>query len=307
MIGKMESDQVTRLYTIMRNAMMDFLSSDSLNKRGVQKLVENEEELWSRIILAMNDLSVCDQHIDEEVYSTCEYPLGYSILPIQEQVFILANLIRKYLPDVELETEKTFQFIETALPGIRLPEGAEGWFAIIRWDKIAPVYSEATERILALLGDTRIFHNHRAGQLSPGRLRQSKRSIKFWKRIMEQQEGDILIVPAQFGRYHRGRSSRRAMEVFLPNEFGLGVFAISCMLLTHPLRLQTPEGLDIDCSGDEYDRDDDGTFVFELLFNSTGDMLYFDAAWTISTSEGYGPVSGFIAESTVPDLVTVNN
>jgi len=48
---------------------------------------------------------------------------------------------------------------------------------------------------------------------------------------------DILVVPAQFGLRHRGRSVRRVREVMNANEFGLGVFAIGIMLLTHPERL----------------------------------------------------------------------
>jgi hypothetical protein len=36
------------------------------------------------------------------------------------------------------------------------------------------------------------------------------------------------------------------------NEFGLGAFALGCMLITHPERLSDINTLMIDCSGDEY-------------------------------------------------------
>jgi hypothetical protein len=51
------------------------------------------------------------------------------------------------------------------------------------------------------------------------------------------------------------------------NEFGLGVFAFGCMLLTHPERLSTGDTLMIDCSGDEYSVRGDYTFDRVPLFD----------------------------------------
>ena len=51
------------------------------------------------------------------------------------------------------------------------------------------------------------------------------------------------------------------------NEFGFGVFAFVCMLLTHPERLSTGDTLMIDCSGDEYSVRGDYTFDRVPLFD----------------------------------------
>jgi hypothetical protein len=46
----------------------------------------------------------------------------------------------------------------------------------------------------------------------------------------------------------------------LSNEFGLGVFAVACLLLTHPERLSNGNTLMIHCGGDEYSVRGDSTF-----------------------------------------------
>ncbi|MDD5437978.1 MAG: hypothetical protein PHC70_02425 [Patescibacteria group bacterium] len=83
-------------------------------------------------------------------------------------------------------------------------------------------------------------------------LHQHPRSIEMWAKLYDQQKSDLLLVPAQFGLRHRGRSVRRVREIYLANEFGLGIFATCIMLLTDPERLEKYNDLWINCAGDEY-------------------------------------------------------
>ena len=66
---------------------------------------------------------------------------------------------------------------------------------------------------------------------------------------------------------HRGCSARRARVSMAGNEFGLGVFTVACMLLTHPERLSSEDTLMIDCGGDEYSVRCDYTFDRVPLFD----------------------------------------
>ena len=64
-----------------------------------------------------------------------------------------------------------------------LLEGAEAWFAIPRWQALAPTYNEAVEMVLGVLATKRKFQNRIAGRLGPTYLRQTERSKlaeKFW-------------------------------------------------------------------------------------------------------------------------------
>lgn len=180
------------------------------------------------------------------------------------------------------------------MSGVR--SGVEGLFAIPRWDKIAPTYNEAVEKVLELISKICVgkFKNYR-GNLGPDRLHQHERTVAMLKKLGDQQKGyDILIFPAQFGIRHRGRSVRRAREVFNKNEFGLGAFEVGIMLLTHPERLHHYDDLWIDCAGDEYDvPGDDDRFTRAPLFVFS-DLVEFGAGWIYGANKHFGSASGFI-------------
>ena len=189
-----------------------------------------------------------NQFANEETASDYTYSEGCEILSIEEQ-------IRKIAEIFGLNSTEALEYVKNLL---ELPEGAEGWFAISRWDKVGTTYNRAVEIVLAKLGESRKVYNYRKGKLGEKYLRQHQRSINMWEKFYSEQSGDIIIVPAQFGLRHRGKSVRRARETFSINEFGLGIFASCCMLLTHPNRLQKYNELEFDCSGDEYNWVADG-------------------------------------------------
>jgi hypothetical protein len=110
----------------------------------------------------------------------------------------------------------------------------------------------------------------------------------------EQKDHDILVVAAQFGLRHRGRSVRRAREVMQPNEFGLGAFAVGIMLLTHPERLMHYDDLYVDCAGDEYAPEADGGFSSAPFFDFDDGRVEFHAYWFAHAYDSYGSSSAFL-------------
>lgn len=250
-------------------------------------------------------LSVSDRYANEEVKSSYTYPSEYrGPKLISEQVDILADIFK-------LSLGLTSEFIEKVLPTLTLPDGAEGWFAIPSVDAVAirffsevtdPAerYCRAVQLVLQKIGESRKFYNYCEGQLGPDRLRQHARTVHMLDLITEKQQGDILIIPAQFGKRHAGRSDRRAREVFLDNEFGLGAFAGGCLLITNPDRLQSNRDLWIDCPGDEYHYPIDeyflvagGQFSRAPCFDF-GYGVKFGASWFGDADENCGSVSAFL-------------
>jgi hypothetical protein len=200
--------------------------------------------------------TVSDKFKDEEVVSNCVYPPTYRVRPVEAQVTALRGLF----PSLGSCQEK--------LARKPLVEGAEAWFAIPRWQALAPTYNEAVEIALGVLATKRKFSNRIVGNMSDKYLRQSERSKLAEKIMADQQQGnDILVVAAQAGMLHRGSSARRTRLTMAGNEFGLGVFAFTCMLLTHPERLSTGDTLMVDCGGDEYSVRGDYTFDRVPLFD----------------------------------------
>lgn len=116
------------------------------------------------------------------------------------------------------------------------------------------------------------------------------------EKIVRMQSRDILIIPAQFGLLHRGKSARRAQATFQRKEFGLGIVAVSAMLLTHPERKEIAGRLWINCIGDEYSHQATEQFtetlgfgldnpMFTCCINGLGQETYWQRA---------GHVTGFL-------------
>jgi hypothetical protein len=263
-----------------------------MDKDGLQKLLERGDELKAATITTLvakaRELSINNQYANEEVKSNYGYPKGYRVKGITEQT----NILRRLISGVGFADER--------LAERSLPNGAEGYFAIPRWQTVGKTYAEATEKIFALLKKQRNgnFRNWREGKLGEQYLRQSERTATVFQKLGDEQEGyDILIVPAQFGKRHAGRSIRRALEVMpRSSEFGLGAFAVGCMLLTHPERLIDYDDLWIDCSGDEYAPDGDGQFVLAPYFLFYDGALKFSTGWVGNPRGHYGSASGFLSQ-----------
>ncbi len=179
------------------------------------------------------------------------YFSGHTPRPLCEQT----DVLRKYFPRAGYAN---FSLVEN----VPLPEGAEGWFAIPRWERIAPTYCGAVEKVFRMLLRERAgnFRNSGERALTSLNLRESEKTRHAFVDIEHAQAGcGILIVPAQFGMRHRYRSVRRARAIMPEREFGLGAFAVGVMLLTHPARLADYRDLGIECAGDEVGVNPPGT------------------------------------------------
>ncbi len=229
-------------------------NKSKLDDARAQRLNERGGELQDGIAKLIAELSVSDQYANEEVRSNYTYPKEYKgPKPINDQIKAIAKIFG-------LDPSHALEFAKT-LP--ELPNGAEGWFAIPSVDALAakhfpevtdPIqkYCQAVQLVHTKIADSRSFYNYREGQITPAQLRVHARTAHALDLIAEAQKGDILIVAAQLGMRHRGKSVRRAREVFVANEFGLGSLAVGSIVLTHPERLVRWEELDMDCSGDEF-------------------------------------------------------
>jgi hypothetical protein len=181
------------------------------------------------------------------------------------------------------------------LARLPLPESAEGWFAIPRWQALAPTYNEAVQMMLAALSKRRRFSNRIVDKLTQAFLRQISRSRLAEEILADQQTGnDILVVAAQAGMLHRGSSARRTRAAMAGNEFGLGVFAFAAMLLTHPERLSSSDALMVDCCGDEYSMQGDLTFDRVPLFDFDASGVEFSIFYEDRAQKIWGSPTAFL-------------
>lgn len=283
------------------NAIEKILDELGLDKAGAQRVIEHGDE-FARVIreasmTSLKDLSVTDKYKDEEINSSYTYPKEYKgPKPIVDQIKAIAEIFG-------LNPSQALEFAKN-LP--ELPTGAEGWFAIpsdIGLQKLFPQIIDPAERyckgvrlIHEKIANSRSFYNYREGQITPAQLRVHTRTAHALDLIAENQPGDILIVAGQLGMRHRGRSVRRAREVFVSNEFGFGSLAVGSIILTHPERIVRWEELDMDCSGDEFSSDADGSFSSAPIFGfSDGEVLFVtgrvgDAHGRCGSTSGFLPI-----------------
>lgn len=274
----------------------------ALSKKGAERLKGNAQfaaALRQFAVEKITELGVVNGFANEEVRSKYGYLSGYrkpTSLPDQ-----LDHLL-KLFPSLRVASPSLVEQI--ARGDVKLPQHAEGWFAIPNLAKAEVMklfggsYSRAVQTVLDKITETRKgnFHNYLQGQIKEDQIRQSAQSVEFWKQFSEAQGNpDILIIAAQFGLRHRGRSVRRAQVVMedTSGEIGLGAFHIGIMLLTHPVRLQHYDDLWIDAAGDEFAPGYDGVFSCAPFFRFLDDRVEFDAEEVDDTSGYYGAASGF--------------
>jgi hypothetical protein len=273
-------------------------NKSKLDETRAQRLNERGGELQKGIAKLIAELTMSNQYANEEVRSNYGYPKEYmGPKPIVDQIKAIAKIFG-------LDSSQAIEFAKN-LPA--LPEGAEGWFAIPSVDALAKKhfpevtdpaqkYCQAVQLVHAKIAASRSFYNYREGQITPAQLRVHARTAHALDLIAETQKGDILIVAAQLGMRHRGKSVRRAREVFVANEFGLGSLAVGSIVLTHPERLVRWEELDMDCSGDEFSPVAFGGFSGSPYFRFLDGEVEFDAVFVDGPNNGFGSVSGFVSQ-----------
>jgi hypothetical protein len=260
---------------------------EQLDRQSTQAVLEDSGKLKAEVSAAVFEIirshTVSHKFEDEEVASNREYPPTYRLRPVEAQV----TELRKLFPALANCQEK--------LGRLPLPDEPEGWFAIPRWQALAPTYNEAVELVLEVLAKRRRFSNRIAGRLGEKYLRQTERSRLAETILADQQPGnDILVVAAQAGMLHRGSSARRTRMALAGNEFCLGVFAIGCMLLTHPERMSSGDALMIDCGGDEYSPRADYAFDRVPLFDYDLSGIEFSIFYEDRARNLWGTPTGFL-------------
>jgi hypothetical protein len=260
---------------------------EQLDRHSAQAVLEAERKVKADIAKAVTEIvhnyTISSKYEDEEVGSDRSYPLNYRVRPVEAQV----TELRKAFPELGNCQEK--------LGRLPLPEDAEAWFAIPRWQAVAPTYNEAVEKIIEVLAQKRRLSNRIAGRLGEKYLRQIERSRLAQTTLAEQQEGnDVLVVAAQAGMLHRGCSARRTRASLAGNEYCLGVFAIASILLTHPERLSAGDALMIDCGGDEYSPRADYTFDRVPLFDFDISGIEFSIFYQDRARNLWGTPTGFL-------------
>ena len=181
---KMTSDQRRQILRLFE----DRLDSIPLMVEGAQRLIMNGGEFQDGVRELIRSLSTPNQFANEEVRSNLTYPKEYKgPKPIEEQIETLSKTLG-------IDTTSALKFAKS-LP--KLPDGAEGWFAVPSIDVLAAkLFSEVTDPaekycrvvqfMLGKIAESRPFHNWREGQITPDRLRLFPRTVEAFAKVAEE-------------------------------------------------------------------------------------------------------------------------
>lgn len=288
-----QKDQLLAMVMSVTGGVIDSMARDgTLTKQGAEQVRRSGDEFKNPVGNAVREalvrLSVAQDFANEEALSTVGYFSGYrQPRSVTEQ----ANRLREIFPGIGYANE--------SLASLPVLNGAEGKFVIPPWQKVAMTYGVAMQIVLDKLrvayGDR--FVNYIVGKLDTEYLRESLNKRVAFRRLVEKQRGfDLLVVDAQFGIRHRGRSVQKARAVMGTHEFCMGAFEVAIMLLTHPERLCHYEDLWINCPGDEYSWNADGQFEDALFFEFNEGNPKLDALGVDYVSAYCGSASGFLLQ-----------
>jgi hypothetical protein len=318
---RMTDGQVAKVKELTEAA----LRKSELDKQGVQRVIEQGDELQNQLIPIFKNLGELP-YADEEIRSNYGYPDGWRLKLVEA---VLEKLTDPSFPFRHCNPDPVYKWLkgdDSAIPnGQKLrvlasqnPVDEEG--IVDRWGRpfrlydgvgifpkitsaveaeptqLVQAYSPATELMTELMKKHRDdWYNYEEGCLGPRHLHLIDKTYEVYAKREIETPGGFLVIPIQLGLRHRGRSVRRARVMFGENEFGLGPYEVGIILLVHPERLQQYEHLSIDCAGCEYSPDAGGEFSHHLSFNwHDGELKFGFNFWIDYARQHYGSASGFL-------------
>jgi len=208
--------------------------------------------------------------MEELIYPRCYHP---------KDLWKQIEIINQFIP---VETNENF--IKNAMEAC-LPDGAEALFVI---PKLRSNYTRATSEALKIIEEKRRFHCH--VEIERKKFCREEKTIKCLDILSRAQKdaGDIIIIPAQFGARHLGRSVNLVRKKMASNEFGLGAYEVAWMLITHNERENVINKVHMDCPGDTY------SAIYSPYFDYVQKWMEFAVRESKRSVYDTGSVTGFL-------------
>jgi hypothetical protein len=196
--------------------------------------------MFARISNAVSLPSLENAFAGQEISSDVGYSCRYAgPQPLVEQIQSLASAFG-------LDPVLALAYAANLPP---LPDGAEAWFAVVNDDLPVDRHRSAAARVLQKLTQLGIYGPYTESD-TVGLETVPRTNYKFGTVDDQQGWSQILIVAAQLGRRHAGRSVNRAEALLTESEYGLTVAQVGSIVLNHPGLVHGRMALDLVCLGD---------------------------------------------------------
>ncbi len=301
------SEQIEQADDIFQTALHEVFDNKRFGRRAMDRLLHNPAFV-RRLKVLMRDVALPDNHKSEQLLTYLGYPLEYKVMPICEQIDFFENLFA--LDGMHARLFAADVVKKEVLRNNRSLKKAKAWFVIPNLFRFvenffpnekdfAKQYCLAVEKMIGILsknnkGNKNVYRSYFMGNLLPSFFQLDPFTLDALQSIHQKQPWDIWIIPAQFGREHKGESVHRVRETYLANEFGMPSFCIANMLLTHPERLTGWDQLQITCPGDMLRDGSAGSFLKSTGFSCRIDEINFLPIANSRKDQRSGPVTGFL-------------
>jgi hypothetical protein len=293
----------------VRKAVQESLTSLNLSLEEGQRVIENggifQSYLAEAVNIALTTLQISDLYSDQVVESRYSYLSGYNkARPVSLQIATLQQYEWGRKIDWRLNNAQ-HQLLRRSPP-----LGSEGYFVVVFHETMVMHYernpgvdqSGAVTLALNALNKQRnnSLSNLCEDRLGPTYYRRNKRSAEMMRKLWESQDCPvgIILIPAQLGIEHRGKSVLRSRVVMSGSEFPLDAYEVVQMVLTHEHRLKHYDDLWLDIPGSEYSAIASSVFDGDsaLALKFIDDVPKFGCFSVSSALDGSGSVSGFLPQ-----------
>lgn len=305
------SDQMTRIARLVQETFLgeqwirDFIARIGLDYHSAQTLLDSENALYElRGIVAENVKRIANGTFltEQSIPSAYGYHSGYSGgKTVAYQISILKQHDWGRQVNWELNPEQEH------ILNLPLPNGSEGYFVDVFdpgmvSDHEVASFDHSRHIFFALQALSKQMPgkvtNHRNSKFDPSFYRRHRKSAeKMWK-LWDSQgcPTELILIPAQFGIRHRGKSVMQSRVMTRDPEFSLDAHEGLAMLLTHGNRLADHDDLWIDFPGSEYSKDGEGEFNHSLYMRVQDGGIRFDAGDARYARARYGSITGFLLQ-----------
>lgn len=234
---------------VSQDTMSRILREEDPNADAAQRFLAKGDEFREGVRELYQKLSASEKYGHEKTNNRCYYGRTHEIKPLLDQFNAL-----EYFFGVStgraLGTGAMVFHLKSIQSYLYMRRQAEGLFLIPRWQLIADTYSQALSLIFCIMRNQFPLDI----KLNSSLVVRKQETQDAFEKIGESQKGyPYLVIPAQLGKRHGGRSTRSAIDSYTGSEFGLGLYELGCILLTHPNLLDSAKTLFVRCPGDQYE------------------------------------------------------
>ncbi len=278
-------NKLKSIFDLFKGVLIDSCIELDLNNEDFEIIKQKQDELIPhfKTLLSkkLKEMVSVGSYLDEEVNSDFIQNKNFKYRSLLEQ----KNVLEKYFGPLGK--------IDSVYPGKKYPDQSN-LYLIPNIELAGDNFEVAMDNVLRIIAKESgrpVTNSFISRRMKINELVHSKNFLSKIDTLKKSQNGEnSLVIPAQLGIRHKGRSGRRADECMTQHEFGLDPYQLGIILITHPERaIEFEDGLAAMCTG-MVSKDGE----LSPYFSDLGHGVNFNLIFRSITSRRSSVPSGFV-------------